>query len=80
MYVWYGTNEYNFEKLADPPTYAPTHCDNCGAVIRLALESYTQGLRASCVINARTRGSAGLCYAREQNAQPQRKAHSVVTA
>ena len=22
--VWYGTNEYNFEKLPDPPSYEPT--------------------------------------------------------
>ena len=43
MYVWYGTNEHNFEKLADPPDYEPTHCDNCGVVISLALESYTKG-------------------------------------
>ncbi len=42
MYVWYGTNEYNFEKLADPPLYEPTHCDNCGAVVSLALETYTK--------------------------------------
>jgi hypothetical protein len=40
MYVWYGTNEYNFEKLANPPAYEPTHCASCGQVIRLAEDGY----------------------------------------
>jgi hypothetical protein len=40
MYVWYGTNEYNFEKLATPPAYEPTHCASCGQVIRLAEDGY----------------------------------------
>jgi hypothetical protein len=34
LYVWYGTNEYNFEKLANPPAFQPTHC-------RLAVDGYT---------------------------------------
>ena len=30
--VGYGTaNEYNFEKLPNPPAYEPTRCDGCGA-------------------------------------------------
>lgn len=41
MYVWYGTNEYNFEKLPNPPEYEPTHCDDCGKVIRLGTEGYS---------------------------------------
>ena len=41
MYVWYGTNEYNFEKLEDPPSYEPTRCSRCGSVIILSLESYS---------------------------------------
>ncbi len=40
MYVWYGTNEYNFEKLPNPPEYEPTHCADCGKVIRLGEEGY----------------------------------------
>jgi hypothetical protein len=40
MYVWYGTNEYNFEKLTDPPTYEPTHCKQCGTVIKLGEDGY----------------------------------------
>src|SRR3989338_6669733 len=26
LYVYYGTNEHNFEKLKNPPKYKPTHC------------------------------------------------------
>jgi hypothetical protein len=41
MYVWYGTNECNFEKLANPPSYEPTHCSICGTVISLSKDGYT---------------------------------------
>jgi len=30
MYVYYGTNEYNFEKLENPPDYEPTKCQVWG--------------------------------------------------
>lgn len=40
MYVWYGTNEYNFEKLKNPPHYEPTKCVQCGAVISLSQDGY----------------------------------------
>jgi hypothetical protein len=43
MYVWYGTNEYNFEKLDNPPDFEPTKCANCGKVIRLAYDGYSYG-------------------------------------
>jgi hypothetical protein len=36
MYVWYGTNEFNFEKLDNPPDYEPTKCSKCGAIIVLS--------------------------------------------
>jgi len=42
MYVWYGTNEFNFEKLENPPSYKPTHCSKCGEVIKLGTDGYTQ--------------------------------------
>ena len=29
MYVWYGMNEYNFEKLPNPPAFKPTYCSKC---------------------------------------------------
>ncbi len=41
MYVWYGTNEYNFEKLESPPSFTPTHCAKCRAVISLANDGYS---------------------------------------
>lgn len=41
MYVWYGTNEYNFVKLENPPQYEPTRCVKCNRVIKLAEESYS---------------------------------------
>lgn len=41
MYVWYGTNEYNFEKLKNPPKYKPTKCSQCGKIIRLSEDGYS---------------------------------------
>ena len=43
MYVWYGTNEYNFEKLQNPPSYEPTKCFKCGVVIKLGTDGYMIG-------------------------------------
>ena len=42
MYVWYGTNEYNFEKLKNPPTYKPKKCSKCGKIINLGEDGYSQ--------------------------------------
>jgi len=44
IYVWYGTNEYNFEKLVNPPDYAPTTCVGCGTIIRLGEDGGSRGL------------------------------------
>lgn len=41
MYVWYGTNEYNFEKLENPPKYKPTRCSRCNNLISLSQDSYS---------------------------------------
>jgi hypothetical protein len=41
MYVWYGTNEYNFVKLENPPAYQPTRCTQCHQVIKLGEDGYT---------------------------------------
>jgi hypothetical protein len=41
MYVFYGTNEFNFQKLENPPTYPPTKCARCDAVISLGYDSYS---------------------------------------
>ena len=43
MYVWYGTNEYNFEKLPNPPDFEPTLCRECGRRIRLGEDGYSVG-------------------------------------
>ncbi len=40
-YVYFGTNEYNFEKLENPPEYEPTRCAECNKVISLSEEGYT---------------------------------------
>ena len=40
MYVYYGTNEYNFEKLENPPKYKPTRCAKCRKVISLSEDGY----------------------------------------
>jgi hypothetical protein len=49
LYVYYGTNEYNFTKLPNPPSYEPTKCSGCGRVIRLAEDGYSiQGRRYLC--------------------------------
>jgi late competence protein required for DNA uptake (superfamily II DNA/RNA helicase) len=41
MYVWYGTNEYNFVKLQNPPEFEPTRCAKCNAVIKLSEDAYS---------------------------------------
>ena len=47
IYVWYGTNEYNFERLTNPPSYEPTQCDGCGVVIKLSEGGYSQGAKGT---------------------------------
>ena len=41
MVVYYGTNEYNFEKLQNPPKFKPTRCSICQSIIKLATDNYT---------------------------------------
>lgn len=41
IYVYYGTNEYNFTRLENPPSYSPTKCGKCGTVIRLGSGGYS---------------------------------------
>lgn len=43
LYVHLGTNEYNFEKLAEVPKFEPTKCFQCGATIVLADGGYSLG-------------------------------------
>jgi hypothetical protein len=42
MYVWYGTNEFNFETLRNPPHFKPTLCAKCKQQIHLGTESHTR--------------------------------------
>ena len=41
LYVWHGTNEYNFEKLPNPPSFKPTKCSNCNRIINLGEEGHS---------------------------------------
>jgi len=43
LYVHRGINEYNFEKLPNPPEFEPTKCIECGARIQLGEEGYSVG-------------------------------------
>ena len=43
MYVYYGTNEYNFEKLPNPPKHKPIRCVRCNRAIRLGYDDCSQG-------------------------------------
>jgi hypothetical protein len=43
MYVYFGTNEYNFEVLENPPEFEPTKCAACGKVIHLGEDGYSVG-------------------------------------
>jgi len=51
LYAYFGTNDYNFEKLANPPAYEPTHCTGCNKVIKLASDSYTVAKGGTYCIN-----------------------------
>ena len=41
IYVWYGTNQWNFVKLENPPSFRPTLCSTCGQRIRLGTDGYS---------------------------------------
>jgi hypothetical protein len=41
LYVYYGTNEYNFRKLENPPEYEPTRCSICSRAINLGEDAYS---------------------------------------
>jgi hypothetical protein len=48
LYVYFGTNEYNFEKLVNVPKYEPTRCVDCKRIIRLGTEGYSYGKGGYC--------------------------------
>jgi hypothetical protein len=39
-YVWYCTNEYNFVKLENPPSFELTKCYRCERIIKLGPENF----------------------------------------
>ncbi len=45
MYVWYGTNEYNFTVLENPPAYKSTYCAKCGNIIVLPEGGYSKYIK-----------------------------------
>jgi hypothetical protein len=50
LYVYYGTNEYNFVKLENPPAFEPTRCAKCKRAIRLGEDGYSmQGRKYYCL-------------------------------
>lgn len=49
-YVWYGTNEYNFEKFHDPPAYEPTNAPNAQQSLfgaRMNIQSWEKTISAA---------------------------------
>ena len=40
-YVLYGTNEYNFRKLDNPPAFDPITCAKCSKVINLGSDGFS---------------------------------------
>ena len=44
MVAYSGTNEYNFEKMPDPPSFKPTKCSKCSKVIVLPEGGYAHGV------------------------------------
>lgn len=43
MVAWFGTNEYNWEKMPNPPKFEPTRCHKCGKIIKLPEGGYSHG-------------------------------------
>lgn len=43
MVAWFGPNEYNWEKMPDPPAFKPTLCSKCGKRIVLPEGGYSVG-------------------------------------
>ena len=59
-YVWYGTNEYNFENLPDPPSYEPTKCAQCATIISLSkdeIQSWEKTISTATAPTSKSRKS-----------------------
>jgi hypothetical protein len=56
MYVYYATNEFNFVKLENPPSFEPTLCYECKKPINLAQDGYSSSSKGySCLSCANKR-------------------------
>jgi hypothetical protein len=42
MYVYYGTNKYNFWKLEEVPSFKPKHCATCNKIIIMSEGGFSQ--------------------------------------
>lgn len=49
LYVYFGTNEYNFDKLTDVPDFEQPLCAGCGERIRLGIDGYTMEPDGTCL-------------------------------
>ena len=47
-YVNYGTNEYNFKKLSNPPSFESTRCYMCNTVINRMIDEYVMTKDGFC--------------------------------
>lgn len=63
MYVYYGTNEYNFVKLENPPEFEPTLCTGCAEPLNLGEGGYSvreeQYYCLTCTMASLGAGNAG---------------------
>ena len=50
-YVNYGTNEYNFRKLPNPPSFEPTRCIKCNTIINRMTDGFTSSKDGYCCNN-----------------------------
>ena len=42
-YVYFGSNEFNFVKLENPPEFEPIRCSKCQSVIDIGNDGYSMG-------------------------------------
>lgn len=54
-YVYYGTNEYNFEILENPPSFEATRCAQCNTIIKRSEGGYSQGAKGFLCGNCTTK-------------------------
>ena len=58
----HGTNEYNFEKLENPPTFKPTYCGGCGRVIHLGTDGFMMSRRQVTIASVAATSECGALW------------------